>query len=140
MFKPSDSRPDREKRRGLRLAAVTGLALAAAIGMLLQLPFSATAGIASGDGGRKASHVPPSTAVPNQKPQKASATYQLRCWQQGRLLFDEGPVTLGAEARQGFRLVATDRHGGALIVTVAGETTCQTRPYYIAAPNLALPQ
>jgi hypothetical protein len=65
-------------------------------------------------------------------------TYQLRCWQHGRLLFDEGPVTL-ADARQGTRLVAIDRHGAALIVTVAGETTCQARPYVAPPPNLALP-
>ena len=138
MYKPSDSRPDREKQRGRRLAAMTGLALVVATGVLLQLPLRATAEI-SGVGDRNASRVPPSTAVPNQKSQKAPGTYQLRCWQHGRLLFDEGPVTLSAEARQGSRLLAFDRHGGALIVTVAGETTCQTRPY-IVAPNLALPQ
>ena len=86
MYKPSDSPPDREKRRGARLAAMTGLALVAAIGMLLQLPFGATAGIASSDDGRNMSRVPPSTAAPNQK---APGTYQLRCWQYGRLLFDE---------------------------------------------------
>ena len=135
MYKPSDSPPDREKRRGARLAAMTGLALVAAIGMLLQLPFGATAGIASSDDGRNMSRVPPSTAAPNQK---APGTYQLRCWQYGRLLFDEGPVTLGAEARQGARLVAIDRHGAPLIVTDAGGTTCLARPS-AAAPNLALP-
>ena len=139
MYKPNDSRPDVEKQRGRRVAAMIGVALVAATGMLLQLPFEATAGIAPGDGDRIASNIPPSTAAPNQKAQKAPATYQLRCWQHGRLLFDEGPVTLGAEARQGSRLVAIDRHGAALIVTAAGETTCQARPYH-AAPNLALPQ
>jgi hypothetical protein len=115
---------------------MTGLALVAVTGLLLQLPLGATAGIASGDGGRNPSHVPPSTAAPNQK---APATYQLRCWQYGRLLFDEGPVTLGAEARQGARLVAIDRHGAALIVTDAGGTTCLARPF-AAAPNRALPR
>ena len=135
MYKPSDSRPGCAKQRGRRLAAVAGLALAAAIGMLLQLPLGATAGIASGESDRIASQVPPSTAAARQK---APGTYQLRCWQHGRLLFDEGPVTLGAEARQRSRLVATDRYGGALMVTVAGETTCLARPF-VAAPNLALP-
>jgi hypothetical protein len=114
---------------------MTGLALVAAIGMLLQLPFGATAGIASSDDGRNMSRVPPSTAAPNQK---APGTYQLRCWQYGHLLFDEGPVTLGAEARQGARLVAIDRHGAPLIVTDAGGTTCLARPS-AAAPNPALP-
>jgi hypothetical protein len=114
---------------------MAGLALIAATGLLLQLPLGATAVIASGDGDRNASRVPPSSAPPNQK----AATYQLRCWQYGQLLFDEGPVTLGAEARRGARLVAIDRYGAALIVTAAGETTCLARPSG-AAPNLALPR
>jgi hypothetical protein len=105
-------------------------------GMLLQLPLGATAGIASGDGDRAVSQVPPSTAAANQK---APGTYQLRCWQYGRLLFDEGPVTLGAEARQGAKLVALDRHGAPLIVTDAGGTTCLARPS-AAAPSPALPR
>jgi len=135
VYKPSDSRPDREKQRGARLAAATGLALLAAIGMLLlQLPLGATAGIASGDDDRNASRVPAS--APNQI---APGTYQLRCWQYGRLLFDEGPVTLGAEARQGARLVAIDRRGAALIVTESGGTTCLARPL-AAAPSFALPR
>jgi hypothetical protein len=134
VYKPSDSRPDREQQRGWRLAAATtGLALVGAVTVvLLQLPIGATAGIASGVDDRKPSHAPPSTAVPNQK---APGTYQLRCWQYGRLLFDEGPVTLGAEARQGAKLVAFDRHGAPLIVTDAGGTTCLARPL-AAASNL----
>jgi hypothetical protein len=135
VYKPSDFPRDGEKRRSRRLAAVTGLALVAAIGMLLQLPLGATAGVASGEGDRNASHAPPSTAAN----QKAPGTYQLRCWQYGRLLFDEGPVTLGAETRQAARLVAIDRHGAALIVTDAGGTTCLARPS-AAAPNVALPR
>jgi hypothetical protein len=54
-------------------------------------------------------------------------------------LFDEGPVTLGPEARQGAKLVATDRNGGSVIVTDSGWTTCQARPYP-PEPNLALPR
>ena len=136
MYKPSDSRPDHNKQRGRRLAVLTGLALAAATGVVLQLPLGATAGIASGVGNRYAPDLPPSPATPTQK---APGTYQLRCWQYGRLLFDEGPVTLGAEARQGARLVAIDRHGAPLIVTDTGVTTCLARPS-AAPPNLALPR
>jgi hypothetical protein len=135
VYKPNESRPGREKQRGRRLAAVAGIALLAVTGVLLQLPLGATAGIASGNSDRNAAQVPLSTA-PHQK---SPGTYQLRCWQYGRLLFDEGPVTLGAEARQGARLVAIDRHGAALIVTDAGGTTCLARPF-AAAPNLALPR
>jgi hypothetical protein len=136
VYKPSDSPSDREKRSGARVAAMIGVALIAATGMLLQLPLGATAGVASADGDRNPSHVPASAAASSQK---APGTYQLRCWQYGRLLFDEGPVTLGAEARQGARLVAIDRHGAPLIVTDAGGTTCLARPL-AAAPNLALPR
>jgi len=132
VYKPNESRLDRGQQRGPRLAVLTGLALVAATGVLLQLPIGATAGIASGDGDR----VPASAAAPNPK---APGTYQLRCWQYGRLLFDEGPVTLGAEARQGARLVAIDRNGAALIVTEAGGTTCLARPS-AAAPHPALPR
>lgn len=135
MYKPNDPTPDCGKR-GRRLAAMTGLALVAAAGVLLQLPLGATAVIASGDGDRNASHVPPPTAAPNPR---APGTYQLRCWQHGRLLFDEGPVALGAEARRGARLVAIDRYGAALIVTDAGESTCLARPFG-AALNLAPPR
>jgi hypothetical protein len=140
VYKPNDAHPDRAKQRGRRLAAITGLALVAATGMLLQLPLGAAAGIASGDDGRILSRDPPAAAAAAAAPnQKASGTYQLRCWQYGRLLFDEGPVTLGAEARQGAKLVAIDRHGAPLIITDAGGTTCLARPS-AAAPNLALPR
>lgn len=135
MYKPNDSRRDREAPRGGRLAALIGVAVVAVTGLLLQLPL-ATAGIASGDDDRVVSHVPPPAPA---AAQRGSGTYQLRCWQYGRLLFDEGPVTLGAEARQGAKLVAMDRHGGALIVTDAGGTTCLARPS-AAAPNPALPR
>ena len=120
MYKPNDSRPARTKERIHGVAALIGLALITATGILLQLPAGATAGIAAAN-------------------QKAPGTYQLRCWQYGRLLFDEGPITLGAEARQGARLVAIDRHGAPLIVTDTGGTTCLARPS-APAPNLALPR
>ena len=135
MYKPNESRPGSPKRLGLRLAAMTGVAaLVAATGMLLQLPRGATAGVATGADDRVAP--PASNPAPNKK---AQGTYRLRCWQYGRLLFDEGPVTLSPETRQGARVVAFDRHGGTLIVSDAGWTTCQARPFP-PAPNLALPR
>jgi hypothetical protein len=136
VYKPDDSVSDRKRQRSRRLAVVTVLALVAVTCLLLQLPLGATAGIASGDGERYLSRIGPQAAAPNQK---APSTYQLRCWQYGRLLFDEGPVTLSAEARQGARLVAIDRHGAPLIVTDTGGTTCLARPS-AAAPNPALPR
>ena len=138
MYKPNESRPERAKRIGLRLAAMTGLALVAGTVMLLQVPLGATAGVATGADDRVAPRVPPpsSNPAPNQKGQ---TTYRLRCWQYGRLLFDEGPLTLSPETRQSAKLVATDRHGGTLIVTDSGWTTCQARPFP-PAPSLALPR
>jgi hypothetical protein len=114
------------------LAAFTGIAVVAASALLLQLPFGVEAGVASG------ANAAPAPAPPAAPGQKVASSYQLRCWQYGRLLFDEGPVTLPAEARQGARLVAFDRHGSALIVTESGGTTCLARP--APAPrSLALP-
>ena len=145
MSKPNESRPGRAKQLGIRLAAVSGVALVAAIGAL-QLPLGANAGVAATAAttteDRVVSQLPPAPAPPvtaAASSQRATGTYQLRCWQYGRLLFDEGPVTLGPEARQGAKLVATDRHGGTVIVTEAGWTTCQARPF-ATERNLALPR
>ena len=135
MSKPIDSHPDRRKGLGIRLAAMSGGVLVALAGVL-QLPSGASAGVAAG----AVEQLAPDGAEPAAAPQaKAPGTYQLRCWQYGRLLFDEGPVTLGAEARKGAKLVAADRRGGSVIVTDAGETVCQARPFP-AAPNPALPR
>lgn len=147
MSKPNESCPCHAKRLGVRLAAMSGLALVAVVGVL-QMPVGATAGVAPvtadtttvddrvGPGLPPAPPPPISAAAPRQKGQ---GTYRLRCWQYGRLLFDEGPVTLGPEARQAAKLVATDRHGESVFVTDNGWTTCQARPFP-AAPNLALPR
>jgi hypothetical protein len=144
--KPNESLPGRAKWLGIRLAAVSGVALAAVVG-LLQLPFGATAGVATATAtaatdDRVVTALPPAPPSPASTPvsrQKGQGTYRLRCWQYGRLLFDEGPVTLGPEARQGAKLVATDRNGGSVIVTDSGWTTCQARPFP-PEPNLALPR
>jgi hypothetical protein len=132
--KPNDPCPDGAKSRShRRLVAVTAVALVATAGMLLQLPVGATGRIAD----RIAAQDPPPPPAPGTG--QKTGTYQLRCWQYGRLLFEEGPVTLGAEARQGARLVAIDRYGSPLIVTDAGGTTCLARPS-APPPSLALPR
>jgi hypothetical protein len=110
------------------------VAAIAAAGLLAVAAIGATAGLASGVIAPQ--DPPPAPAAPGAKP---TGTYQLRCWQYGRLLFDEGPVTLSAESRQAAQLVAFDRHGSTLIVTDTGGTTCLARPI-AAAPNLALPR
>jgi hypothetical protein len=135
MYKSSDF-PDRRKQRGARLAATSVLALLAGAALLLQLLPGAVAGITSSDDDPVVSRAPPPSALPNRK---SSSGFRLRCWQDGRLLFDEGPVTLGPEARQSASLVAIDRNGGALIVTDAGGTTCLARPFP-PPPSLAFPR
>ena len=138
MYKPSDFLPDRSKLGGARLAAVSLVALVAVTAMVLQLPRGATAGAgAIGGDDRVAPQVAP---APRAASRKAPAAYQLRCWQNGFLLFEEGPVTLDAEARQGAKMVAIDRHGRALIVTAdLNGTTCLARPAP-PPPSLALPR
>jgi hypothetical protein len=132
--KPNDSTcPESLHRVAL---AATSLVAAVAVIAGTGLIFGATAGIASQTVERIAPTDSPPVAAPAARP---TGTYQLRCWQYGRLLFDEGPVTLGPEARQSARLVAIDRNGAPLIVTGAGGTTCLARPH-AAAPNLALPR
>ena len=63
MSKPNESLPGRAKWLGIRLAAVSGVALAAVVG-LLQLPFGATAGVATAAAAtedRVGSGLPPET-------------------------------------------------------------------------------
>jgi len=118
---------------------VSRVAVITVTGIVLQWPRGATEAAATIIGGDDRVAPQGAPALPAAGG-KAPATYQLRCWQYGRLLFDEGPVTLGAEARQGAKMVATDRRGGALIVTAdLGGTTCLARPYP-PPPSLWLPR
>jgi hypothetical protein len=137
VYKPSDFLSDRQKRRGAGLAALSLAAIVAVTGIVLQWPRGATASVAAiGGDDRVALRPVPKAPAANVR---APSAYQLRCWQNGRLLFEEGPVTLGVEAREGARMVATDRHGGSVIVTTDyGGTTCLARPAP-PPPSLWLP-
>ena len=135
MFKPN------EALRPGRIAAMTGVALLAVAALTLSLTLDVSAGVAS-SGTIGPTDEAPSTAVPRAPapaPQARAGAYRLRCWQYGRLLFDEGPIRLAAEAQQGARLIGTDRNGAALLVTEAGGATCLMRAT-AAPPNLALPR
>ena len=138
MYKPSDFPTGRRKQRLTRLAVLAVVALGAVTGLVLQLPRGATAGaVDTGSEDRVASRA---AAAPPAANRKAPATFQLRCWQYGYLLFDEGPVTLDAETRQSAKMVAIDRHGRALIVTAdSNGTTCLARPSP-SPPSLWLPR
>lgn len=134
MYKPSDSLIAAHAQRKRWMAVMAGVTAVALVGALLQGP-SANAGITAGDDRVAA----PARAASAPAAAKPGGRYQLRCWQYGRLLFDEGPVSLAPEARVGARLLAYDRSGAPLIVSDAGGTTCLARPAP-AAPNLALPR
>lgn len=53
--------------------------------------------------------------------------YQVRCWQYGRLLFEERAIQLGAEAPGGVKLQGTDARRQPLMVTDTGNATCLIR-------------
>jgi hypothetical protein len=87
---------------------------------LLLPPMPALCGVASIDS-------------PAPEPARAAADrpaggYQIRCWQLGRLLFEENQVALPADlTRQGFKLSATDRHGKPIYLAETSNATCLIR-------------
>lgn len=132
----------------VRPAAEAVAAGASATGTVVPpAPVDTARGLSPGDAPRPASTPdarddadPPAARSTSAKESGGPHRYQLRCWQYGRLLFDEGPVTLPADARKAARVVAYDRQGAPLIVSEAGgSTTCLARPA-APAPNLALPR
>lgn len=134
MYKPSKA-----PRPG-RLAAMIAVALLAVIATTLSLTFDVNAGVPSSGTISPTDEAPVKAAPrPSAPAPKAAGSYRLRCWQYGRLLFDEGPVSLAPDVQQGARLVGTDRNGAALLVTEAGGATCLVRAT-AAPPNLALPR
>jgi hypothetical protein len=52
--------------------------------------------------------------------------WQIRCWQYGRLLFEENRVRLPAD-RAGLRLSGLDRHGRPMYVVETANATCLVR-------------
>jgi hypothetical protein len=102
-------------RSDLALAAV----LAATVAGVLLLPDGALAGKVD---------APPS-AVPPPERQAATddGTYQLRCWQYGRLLFEERALQLSTDTVEGLKLSGTDRRRQPVMVTDTGNATCLIR-------------
>lgn len=118
MFKPVDT----------SLAGARLLVRATAIAWLV--PIGALAGI-TGSSMPESAKVPVVTAASNvdNKTTKAPAgTYQIRCWQQGRLLFEENQVSLPADsAKYGVKMTGTDRHGKPIYVADTTNATCLIR-------------
>lgn len=91
------------------------------VALALCAPIGTLAGVTTSDSSLAAK--PGAT----EKAMKA-ATYQIRCWQYGRLLFEENQVALPADnARYGVKLAGTDRKGQPLLVAETKNATCLIR-------------
>jgi hypothetical protein len=53
--------------------------------------------------------------------------YQVRCWQHGRLLFEERDIELSGDVVSGLKLRGTDRYRQPLMVSDTGNATCLIR-------------
>jgi hypothetical protein len=79
-------------------------------GFAMFVPIAALAGVTTGGADR------------------AAGRYQLRCWQHGRLLFEENQIALPADnARYGVRMAGQDREGRPLFVVETKNATCLIR-------------
>lgn len=115
MFKPSDN-----EQAPLR-SLVSGLLSRASI-LALLVPISALSGVST-------TNLPEAAKpVVTEKVTKAPGTYQIRCWQDGRLLFEEGHVSLPADSGQyGIRMSGSDRNGRPIYVAETRNATCLIR-------------
>jgi hypothetical protein len=103
------------KRNEMLRRAVVAIGGAAALG-LLAASISAVAGVIDAERQREAAPV-----------KKAPPVLLLRCWQEGRLLFEEPLAAVPAEARKSARLTVTDRNGQTLHVMDMAGATCLVR-------------
>jgi len=67
------------------------------------------------------------TSPPELPPVTASGLFQVRCWQYGRLLFEEREVQLTSDIAAGLKLRASDRNKLLVYVTDTGNATCLIR-------------
>ena len=122
MFKPSDLR--RAIDRAMDSPATTALAMV----VLLVVPVVASSGVSSID----AQEAPRSGAYI--KDPKGTFNYQMRCWQHGRLLFEQNLVELPTDgARYALKVSGSDRYGRPVYVAETSNATCLIRS--IAADN-----
>ena len=97
------------------IRAVVGLLVASA------LPMTAMSGLTADQAidAPRDSHVAEAAGV------KTGGTYRIRCWQYGRLLFEENGVTLPLDASQyAQKLRGLDRQGAPLVVADTKNATC----------------
>jgi hypothetical protein len=89
-------------------------------GILSLLTLSALA--VAADDGRN-----PLDAPGAKKPPPAPTAYHVRCWQYGRLLFEERDLQVPPEVIGGIKLRGTDRNKQPVVVTDTGSATCLVR-------------
>jgi hypothetical protein len=104
------------KRNEALRGAVVAIGAAAALG-LLAASISAVAGVIEAERQRE--------AAPVKKAQPP--VLLLRCWQEGRLLFEEPLASVPVETRKNARLSVTDRTGQSLHVIDMAGATCLVR-------------
>ncbi|HEX6361347.1 MAG TPA: hypothetical protein VFZ93_00205 [Albitalea sp.] len=99
-------------------AALTTLALLA--------PLAAAAGV---EVGRSTGRVVPAPAPSmGERARPPGGGYQIRCWQHGRLLFEENRITVPLDSPSYvLRMAGTDRHGRPLYVADTQNATCLVR-------------
>jgi hypothetical protein len=105
MYKPSD----KLRRSVVLIGGVVALGLLAA-------SISTAAGVIDAERQREAAPV-----------KKTPPVLLLRCWQEGRLLFEEPLASVPAETRKNARLSVTDRNGQSLHVIDMAGATCLVR-------------
>lgn len=121
MFNPSD------KRRAAWRAIETPMWASAALLGLLVVPVVAMSGVATVE----SREAPKSAAYA--KDSKLDAAYQMRCWQQGKLLFEERLDTLPPEgSRYALKVSGSDRYGKPVYVAETANATCLIRSAYRA--------
>lgn len=131
------SKPDSKMPHAMapRLAVNRPVLLAAACAALLQAPLVASAGLAAIE--------EPAPTLERSAPAKspAGSGYRLRCWQHGRLLFEEDDIALPPDgSRYTLKLAGRDRDGRPLYVTETLNATCLVRHAPAASVNPALPR
>jgi hypothetical protein len=104
MFKPNDG------RRATRHAMLA---------LVLLLPLLGQCGVLEAE---------PDASAPSLATPRAAEGYQVRCWQFGRLLFEENNVAFPADTgKYGVKMSGTDRQGRPVYVAETQNATCLIR-------------
>lgn len=125
-------RVDRETRRALAVVV-------SATTLLLVAPLAAVSGVTvpTPPAASSPGTTPPAATAPPSRADSKRPTYQLRCWQYGRLVFEENGVRFDFSDDQR-RLRGTDRDGQDVIVTETANATCLLRAERDKRPDPAL--